>query len=86
MPIVAVNDVRMLVALQHELQRRPAEKREALVVIGMAVKYVTVKKILVRMRLDEKAFPTMHEPKINAAMNRVMIPGNPEVFGIITLQ
>ena len=33
LPVVAVDDVRVLVALEHELQRRPAEEREPLVVV-----------------------------------------------------
>ena len=32
------------------------------------------------MRLDEKTFAPMDESKIDAAMNRVMMPGHPEIF------
>src|SRR2546422_8346118 len=55
LPVVAMDDVWMFAALEHEFQRRAAKKGEALVIISMAVKYVAVKKILVRMRLDKKA-------------------------------
>src|ERR1039457_964890 len=80
LPIMAVNDVWVLVALEHELQRRTAEEGEALVVIHLPVKGAAVEEVMVGMRLDEEALAAMHEAEIDTAMNGVLVPRHPEVL------
>ncbi len=80
LPVVAVNDVRVLVALEHELQRGPAEESEPLVVIRLPVERAAVEEVLVGMRLDEEALAAVHEAEIDAAMDGVVIPRHPQVF------
>jgi hypothetical protein len=46
----------------------------------VAVKKVAIKKILVRVRLDEKAFTPMHETEINAAVDCAVVPWHPEIL------
>src|SRR5205823_2747684 len=75
-----MDDVRPLAAFEHEFQGRAAEKSKALVVISLPVEDVPMKKIMVRVRLDEKTLAPMHKSKIHAAMNCRMIPRHPQVF------
>src|ERR1043165_181310 len=79
---MAMDDVGMLVALEHELQRRPAEKGEPLVVIGVPVEETAIKEILVGVRFAEETLASVNEPEIHAAMNGVMIPRHPEVLEV----
>jgi hypothetical protein len=80
LPIVAVNDVRVLVALEHELQRGPAEECEPLVVIHLPVKRAAIEEVVMGMRLNEEALAAMHEAEIDTAMHGVFVPRNPQVF------
>src|SRR5258708_10715719 len=80
LPVVAMDDVRVLVALEHELEGCAGKKRKALVIVAMAVKNPAIKEVLVRMRLDEEAFAAMNETEINAAIDGVIVPGNPKIF------
>ncbi len=80
LPVVAVNDVRVLVALEHELQRGPAEEGEPLVVIHLPVEGAAVEEVVVGMRLDEEALAAVHEAEIDAAMHGVVVPRHPQVF------
>src|SRR4051812_8078770 len=56
LPIVTMDDLRMLVGLEHELKGRSREERKARIVIAMPIKNPPVEKLLRRMRLDEKTF------------------------------
>ena len=80
LPIVAVDDVRVLVALEHELECRPAEEGEPLVIIHLPVKRVPIEVVVVGMRLDEEALAAMHKAEIDAAMHGVVVPRHPQVF------
>ena len=80
LPVVAVNDVRVLVALEHELQRGPAEEREPQVVIHLPVEHATVEEVLFGMRIDEEALAAMNKAEIDTAMDRAVIPRHPQVF------
>ncbi len=77
---MAMDDVRALVAFEHELQRCPAEKSKPLVIIALAVKHPALKEIMVGVGFYEKAFAAMDESEINAAMHRIVIPGHPQIF------
>ena len=55
--------------VEHELQRRLAEKCEPLVVIHLPIKDAAIKVVVVGMRLDEEAFAPVHESEIDAAMH-----------------
>jgi hypothetical protein len=78
LPVVAVDDVRMLVCLEQELQRRPTEKSESFSVIGLAVKDAAVEKIGRRTRIDEEALQAVHETEINITRHPM---GNKEPTG-----
>src|SRR5438552_2001816 len=80
LPVMTMNDVGLLAALEQELERRTAEKRKALIVIRLAVKNPPMKEVVVRVGFDKKAFAPVNEPKINAAMDRIIIPWHPEIF------
>src|SRR6266446_842620 len=77
---MAMDDFRMFVALEHELEGGPAEKRETLVVIALPVKHAAVKKIVAGMRFDEEAFTSVDEAEIGAAVDRVMVPRHPKIL------
>src|ERR1043166_192217 len=77
---MAMNDVRMFVALEHELQRGPAEKSKPLIVIGLPVKSTPIKKIVLGMRFDKKTFAAVNKPEINAAMDGIVVPRHPKVI------
>ena len=80
LPVVAMNDVGVFVALEHELQRRLAEERKALVVVALPVKRAAMEEVLVGVRLDEEALSPVHEAEIDAAVHRAAIPRHPEVL------
>src|SRR5436190_3602411 len=75
-----MNNVGMFAALEHEFQCRAREKGKALVVVSLPVKHSAMEKIVVRMRLDKEAFASVNEAEINAAMDGVIVPGNPKVL------
>src|ERR1035441_7020543 len=77
LPIMAVNDVRVLVALEHELQGGLDRKSEPLVVIHLPVERAAVEEVMVGMRLDEEALAAMHEAEIDTAMHGVLVPRHP---------
>ncbi len=79
LPVVRVNHVGALVALQHELERRLAEEREALRVVPEAVVGAAVEVALRRVRLDEEALAAVHEPEPDSARDRPAIPRHPQV-------
>src|SRR5206468_8145720 len=59
LPIVAMDDVRVLVAPEHELQGGPAEKGKALVVIPLAVKHPAIEEIVLGVWFNEEALAPM---------------------------
>ena len=79
LPVVAVDNVRMLVRFEHELQRRPAEKGEAFPVVMVPVKHAPVEKIAVGVRIDEKAFQAIHPAGIHVAMHPLVVIRHPQV-------
>src|SRR5437773_6855338 len=80
LPIMAMNDVRALVALEHELERCPAEKSKPFVIIALAVKRPALKEVMIGVRFDEKTFAAMDESEVNAAMYGIVVPGDPQIF------
>jgi hypothetical protein len=58
---MAVNDIRALSGLQHELHCRLAEKSKPHFIIVVAIKATTLEKIILRMRLDKKALAAVNE-------------------------
>src|SRR6266480_698512 len=58
LPIVAMNDLRMFVGLEHELQGGAAKERETFAVIMVAVKDAAVEEIAIQVWLDKKTLQT----------------------------
>ena len=61
LPVVAMDHVGALVRLEHELQRRLAEKREAHRIVRVPVSRRAVEEIVARVRLDEEASAPVDE-------------------------
>ncbi len=80
LPVVTMDDVRVLVAFEHELQRGAAEEREALIVVVLAVERATVEKIVLAVRVNEEALPTVHKTEEDRAMDRAAIPRHPQIL------
>src|SRR6516225_7275327 len=76
---MAMDNVRMLVALEEKFHCCSAKKGESLPVVVVAIKYAAVEKVPIEVRLDKEAFQAIHPPEINVAMNPVLIIGNPQV-------
>src|SRR6185436_6038447 len=79
LPIVAMNNLRMLLALEHELERGAAEKGEPLVIIPLPVKHTAVEEMMLRMRFDKETLAPVNKAEINAAVDGLAIPGHPQV-------
>jgi hypothetical protein len=79
LPVVHVDDVRMLIRLQHELERGFTEEREPLGIIVMAIDEAAIEKILEEMRLNEEALDPIHEPKEDIAMYPEMMERHPKI-------
>jgi hypothetical protein len=79
LPIVAVDNVRVLIRLEHEFQCRAAEESKALNIVILAVKNFAIEKIVRRMRINEETFQPFHEPKVNVAMNPLVMVRNPKI-------
>ena len=77
---MAMDNVGVLVAFEHELECCPAKKSKSLVIVPVTVENPPIEEVLIRMRFDEEAFAAMNEAEINAAMNAVIVPGNPQIF------
>src|SRR6266404_6571551 len=80
LPVVAMDDVRVFVAFEHELESGTGKKSKALVIVSVTVENPPIEEVLIGMRLDEEAFAAMNEAEINAAMNGVIEPGDPKIF------
>ena len=80
LPVMAMDDIRVLVGLEHELKCGPAEKNKPLGVVFMPVKNAPVKKVLLGMGLYEKTFSAVDKPEEDRAVDRVVIKGDPEVI------
>src|SRR5260370_25456503 len=76
---MAVDDLRMLVRFEHELQRRAAEKNEPLTIVMMPIKNAAVEEIAVGMRLDEEALQAIHPAKVHVAVHPLVVIGHPQV-------
>ena len=79
LPIVAMNDVRMFVRFEHELERRAAKESEALDIVVVAVKDSAIEEVMMGVRIDEKTFQAFHESEIDVAMNPLVVVRNPKV-------
>ena len=80
LPVVAMDDIRVLVGLEHELQRRAAKKGESQHVVVLPVKTPAVEKIVLGMRFDEKALAPVHEAETDAAVDRAAVPRHPQIL------
>jgi len=80
LPVMTVNNIRVFVALQHELQRRSAKKRKPLIVIGLPIKCPSVEKVMGGMWFDKETFTPVNKSEIDSAMNRRLIPGHPKIL------
>ncbi|OQB89622.1 MAG: hypothetical protein BWX86_02415 [Verrucomicrobia bacterium ADurb.Bin122] len=80
LPVVAVDHVGVFAGFQHELQRGFAEEGETLVVVVVPVVNAPVEEILLRVRLDEEALPSMHEAEVHGAMHGALVPRHPQIL------
>ncbi len=78
LPVVAMNDLRPLAGLQHELQRRLAEKREPCRVVIRAIEMPAPEEMVLRMRLDE-ALAAIDPAEPHGAMNGSAEPRHPQI-------
>src|SRR6266516_4220167 len=80
LPIMAMNDLRLLARLEHELEDGPAKKGESEQIIVVSVNGSAVEEVVPRMRLDEKAFAPVHEAEPDGGTDSAVVPRNPQVF------
>src|SRR5947207_2925819 len=78
-PAVAMNHIGTLVGLEHELERGPAEEREAHRVVRRAVQRAAFEEPVLRVRFDEKALASVHMAEPDGAVNGSLEPWHPEV-------
>jgi hypothetical protein len=79
LPIVAMDDVRMLVGLEHEFHCCAAEESESVDVVMMAVKNAAIEKVVVGLWVDEETFQPFHEAEINVAVNPLVVIRDPKI-------
>jgi hypothetical protein len=79
LPVMAMNNVRMLVRFEHELQCRPTEKGETFRVIVMTVEDASIEKAVVGMRIDEETFQALHEAEVYIAPNPLVVVRDPKI-------
>src|SRR5271169_5972207 len=77
LPVVTVDNVGMLVRLEHKLKGRPAEKSKPLGIILMTVKNSSVEEVPVRMGFDKETFSSMGKTEKNGAMHPSLIKRDP---------
>src|SRR6266581_2898540 len=82
LPVVAMDDVRPLAGLEHELHGRLAEEREAGRVVLIAVVAAALEEAVGRVRLDEIALPAVHETEPHRAVHRPAVPGKDDLHGV----
>src|SRR6266571_1183709 len=80
LPIVAMNDLRLLARFEHELEGGPAKKGESERIIVVSVNGSAVEEVVAGMRLDEKAFAPVHEAEPDRSGDAAVVPRNPQVF------
>src|SRR5437870_499279 len=80
LPIMAMNDLRLLARFEHELEGGPAKKGESKEIIVVSVNDSAAEEVVARMRLDEKAFAPMHEAEPDGGGDPAVVPGNPQIF------
>jgi hypothetical protein len=73
LPIMAMNNIGMLVGLEQEFKGGPGEKCEAFRIIAIAVKPISVEKMFVRVGLDKKALQSLCKAEVNVTMNFLII-------------
>src|SRR6266516_2778043 len=76
LPIVAMNDLRLLASFEHELEGGPAKKGESKQIIVVSVNGSPVEEVVARMRLDEKAFAPMNEAEPDGGADTAVVPRN----------
>src|SRR5262245_35348205 len=76
---MTMDDVGMLICLEHELQRGAGEESKSFDIIMMTVKDAAIEKIVVGMRIDEETFQSFHEPEVHVAMNPLVVVRNPKI-------
>jgi hypothetical protein len=79
LPVMAVDDIRVLVGLEHKLQRRPAKECETLRVVRMPIEDASIEEILMGMGFDEKAFQSMDKAKIDVTVKILIVVGDPKI-------
>ena len=76
---MTMDDIGMLIGLEHELQRCAGEESESFDVVMMAIEDAAIEKVVVRMRVDEETFQSFHEPEVNVAVNPLVMVWNPKI-------
>src|SRR5438477_11471840 len=80
LPVVAMDDLRVLAGLEHELEGRPAEKSESAHVIVLTINRAAVEKILPRMRINKETFAPVHSAEPNRGLDGAAVPRHPQPF------
>src|SRR5438552_3339331 len=80
LPIVTMNDVRLLARFEHEFECGPAKKSESEHVIVVAVHGSAVEEVVARMRLDERAFAAVYDSEPDGGVDSAVVPWNPQIF------
>jgi hypothetical protein len=78
-PVVAVDDVRPLSGLAHELDGGAGKECESLGVVAVPVQAPPAEDIRCRMRLNEKAFPPVRVAEPDGAAHRAAVPRHPQI-------
>ena len=80
LPIVAMDDLRLAVRLQQELHRGLGEEGESGHIVNQAVEVTPLEEVVLRVRVDEVAPPTVDKPEPDGAVNEPAIPGHPQIM------
>jgi len=77
LPVVAVDDLRALAGLEHELQRRLAEERKPVDIVGRPVQLAAAKERIAAVRLDEEALAASTNPNNTLQWTSAAVPRHP---------
>src|SRR5689334_16907558 len=84
LPVVAMDDIRVLVQFQHQFERGAIEEGESRRIVVMSIKDATVEEMLFGVRLDKEAFHPVNEPEVSVATNPPVVIRHPQVAVDVT--
>ncbi len=77
LPVMAMDNIRVFIRLQHKLQSGLAKETKTLRIIIISIQYATVEKILEGMAFNEETFCAIHKTKIYITMKMLVIVRDP---------